>query len=192
MQFQNQFPVPTNRILFLNGLVNEDSMARIMTDIIIINEDDKKLKQLYPRMGIQYSPDPIKLYINTFGGALYDAFGLVSVMETSLTPIHTLVTGKAMSAGFLILISGHKRFALKHSELMYHQLSTATNGKLGDVETTIEQSKKQQKKMEKVVLSKTKLTHKMLEKIYAQKTDYYMTSKEAIKYGVIDKILETF
>lgn len=138
---------------------------------------------------LKYTPKPIKIYIDSYGGYVYQILGLISVMETSKTSIHTICTGTAMSCGFVMLISGHKRFAYKHSTMMYHQVSALKYGKMKDLEESVFESKRLQKKIEELTLEKTKITEKLLKKNYKKKQDWYMTSKEAKKLGVIDEIL---
>ena len=69
------------------------------------NEKDQKQKN--------YKREPIKLYINSNGGAIDDMWSLIDIMLNSKTPIYTYCTGYAMSAGFLIFLAGSKRFMTK-------------------------------------------------------------------------------
>ena len=66
----------------------------------------------------------IKIYIDSYGGQVYQCFGLIGVME-SKTEIHT-VCSAAMSCGFIILINGHKRFAYRHATPLYHRVSSVS------------------------------------------------------------------
>jgi len=115
--------------------------------------------------------------------------GLIGVMQNSNVPIHTIVTGCAMSCGFIIAITGHKRFAYDQATFMYHQVSTGAVGKLKDIEEDVIETKRLQKFIEEHTLAKTKLTEKDLEKCYDQKKDWYFTAKQALKNGIIDSIL---
>src|SRR5437763_689012 len=105
------FTIPTipERKLYLSAQVSQASMLELTRKIIEINEEDKKLKKLYKAYGFKYKRNPIQIYIDSYGGSVYQCFGLLSVMEKSKTPIHTIVTGCAMSCGFMIAITGHKR-----------------------------------------------------------------------------------
>jgi ATP-dependent Clp protease protease subunit len=129
------------------------------------------------------------MYIDSYGGAVYQCFGLLGVMEKSKTPIHTIVTGAAMSCGFMILISGHKRFGYKHSTPLYHQVSTGFYGKVQDMEEKLEESKRLQKKIEDITFERTSISKKKLTEILKNKKDWYMTAEEALTLGVIDGIL---
>ena len=182
--------LPKNRDLFFTKQVDQASIGELTQKIIEINQDDDHLKKLYKVYGLDYNPEPIKLYIDSYGGLVYQCFGLLSVMERSQTPIHTIVTGCAMSCGFMILISGHKRFAHKLSTPLYHQVSSGVAGTVKEMEEKVEQTKKLQEQLESIVVDKTKISKKKLKEILDSKKDWYMTAEEAKELGVVDKILD--
>src|ERR1017187_1566959 len=111
--------LPKSRELFFIKQVDQSSIGELTKAIIEINQDDEHLKKLYSVYNLEYRPDPIKIFLDSYGGQVYQCFGLLSVIERSQTPIHTIVTGCAMSCGFMILICGHKRFAHKLSTPLY-------------------------------------------------------------------------
>ena len=182
-------PVPKERNLYLPKQVNQASMNDLTKSIVDINDDDKYLKKLYEVYGLQYSPSPIKIYIDSYGGMVYQCFGLIGVMEASDTPIHTIVTGAAMSCGFMLLINGHKRFAYKHATPLYHQVSTGFFGKVKDMEEKLEETKRLQKKIEEMTLSLTNISKKKLSEILKNKKDWYMNADMALDLGVVDEII---
>ena len=181
--------VPKHRNLFLTEQIDQASVSSISKKIIEINEDDKYLTKQAGHFGFSYEPHPIKLYIDSFGGSAYQCFSLISLMEASETPIHTICMGAAMSAGFIILISGHKRFAYKYSTPLYHQVSTLKSGELKTIEDDVKETKRIQKILEEITLRKTKIPKDKLKEIYEKKIDWYMTADEALKLSVIDEIL---
>lgn len=181
--------LPKERNLYLQKQVDQASMGDLTQKIIEINEDDARLKKLYDVYGIEYKPKPIKIYIDSYGGQVYQCFGLLGVMEKSKTPIHTIVTGCAMSCGFMILISGHKRFAYKLSTPLYHQVSTTKSGTLKEIEEEMIETKRLQETIEEITLERTKITKKKLKEIYDGKIDWFMSAKEAVELGVVDEIL---
>ena len=136
-----------------------------------------------------YKPQPIKLYIDSYGGAVYQCFGLLGIIDKSATPIHTIVTGAAMSCGFMILISGHRRFGYSHSTPLYHQVSVGFYGKIKDMEERLEETKRLQKKIEELTLERTSISKKKLKDILKNKIDWYMNVEEALELGVIDEII---
>lgn len=183
-------PLPKKRDLFFTKQVDQSSIGELTQKIIEVNQDDEHLKKIYNVYGLTYNPEPIQIYIDSYGGSVYQCFGLLSVMERSQTPIHTIVTGCAMSAGFMILISGHKRFAHKLSTPLYHQVSSGAIGTVKEMEEKLEESKRLQKQLEDIVKEKTDITKKRLREIFDTKKDWYMTSEEALELNVVDEILK--
>ena len=185
----NTLPKPMARSLYLPEQVNQESMNKLTKSIIGMNESDEYINKLYAINDIIYDPKPIKLYIDSYGGAVYQCFGLLGVMAKSETPIHTIVTGAAMSCGFMILISGHNRFGYELSTPLYHQVSTGFRGNVQDMEESLEETKRLQKKIEKITLERTNISKKKLKSILKNKVDWHMTANEALALGVIDEII---
>lgn len=181
--------LPKDRNLFFTDQVDQSSISNVTQKIIEINEDDRMLAKQAELTGFNYNPRPISLYIDSFGGSIYQCMSLVSVMEKSEVPIHTICMGAAMSAGFIILISGHRRFAYKYSTPLYHQASTVLFGTVRAIEENIRETKRLQRVVEKITLEKTKITREKLKEINEKKIDWYMTADEALKLSVIDQIL---
>jgi ATP-dependent Clp protease protease subunit len=182
--------LPKNRILFFGKQVDQESIEDVSKEIIEINEDDEQLKKLYAVYDLVYEPKPIKIMIDSFGGSVYNAMGLFGIMNTSKTPIYTYATGAAMSAGFMILIHGHKRFAYEHATPMYHQVSTGFWGNVQDLEEEYKETKRLQKKFEKITLERTKISKEKLKEILKTKYDWFMDAEEALKFGVVDEIIK--
>lgn len=181
--------LPKARNLYLPKQVNQASMNDLTKQIIEINEDDEYLIKLYEIHGMSYTPRPIKMYIDSYGGAVYQCLGLIGVMESSKTPVHTIVTGAAMSCGFMILINGHERFGYKHATPLYHQASTGFYGTVKDMEEKLVETKRLQSKIEEMTIRLTKISKKKLSDVLKNKIDWYMTAEEALNLGVIDGIL---
>lgn len=185
----NNIEAPKKRKLFFTEQVNQDSISKLTKSILEIEDHDKYLKKLYDIHNITYKPNPIEILIDSYGGSVYQCFGLLSVMDRCTTPIHTIVTGCAMSCGFMMLISGHKRFAHKLSTPLYHQVSSVAWGKIKDMEEDIDETKRLQKLLEKITMEKTNISKKKLKKIYKGKKDWFMDAEEALELGVVDIIL---
>ena len=181
--------LPKERNIFFTKQVDQSSISEISQKIVEINDDDERLKKLYSVYGINYDAKPIKIFIDSYGGAVYQCFGLLGIIDKSKTEVHTIVTGVAMSAGFMILISGHKRFAHKLSTPLYHQVSTTKSGTIKEIEERFEESKRLQKTIEDIVTDRTKISKKKLKEVYDGKVDWFMTAQEAKDLGVVDEIL---
>jgi ATP-dependent Clp protease protease subunit len=187
----NELPLPKERNLFFSKQVDQESIVELTKKIIEINEDDELIRKTYIIHGFSYHPKPINIYIDSYGGSVYQCFGLLSVMQQSKTPVHTIVTGCAMSCGFMILISGHKRFAYELATPLYHQVSSFFGGgKLKDIEEDIKETQRLQTLLEKITLERTKIKKDKLEKIFKRKIDWFMSAEEALKLGVVDEIIK--
>ena len=190
MAVSSTLPVPKSRNLYLPKQVDQASMNELTKGILEINESDKHLSKLYSVYNLEYTPSPIKIFIDSYGGKVYQCFGLIGVMESSDTPVHTIVTGAAMSCGFIILINGHKRIAYNHATPLYHQVSTGFFGKVKDMEEALEETKRLQSKIESMTLRLTNISKKKLNDILKNKKDWYMTAESALELGVIDSIIK--
>ena len=182
-------PTPMNRNLFLAKQVDQASINDISKAIIAINEDDEFIEKIYAAHDLTYNPKPIKLYIDSYGGYVYQCFGLLGIMKASKAPIHTIVTGCAMSCGFLISIAGHKRFGYPKSTYLYHQVSGGAIGKAKDLEEDVIETMRLQKMLEEHTLEYTKISAKKLEKVYKGKKDWFIDTDEALKLKIIDEII---
>lgn len=184
-----QLPSPKDRNLYLAQQVDQDSINKITRSIIDINDDDKYIIKLSKISGFTYNPSPIKLHIDSYGGQVYQCLGLLGVMRKSEIPIHTIVTGCAMSCGFLISIAGHRRFCYDSSTLLYHQVGGGVGGKLKDMQEQIIEVIKLQDIVEKHTIEHTKLNAKQLKDCFSGKKDWHLNAKEALKYGCVDEII---
>ena len=133
---------------------------------------------------------PICIYINTPGGDLDAVFSIIGSIKTSKTPVHTYTIGTAYSGGFFIGISGHKRFGFPYSTYMFHEGAIMDGG---DAHKFLQRARfydTQLKRLRKIVLKDTKIT----EDEYAihKDSDWFMDPEEALRYGVIDEIVENF
>lgn len=184
-------PQPQSRSLYFTKQVDQSSIADISQRIIEINEGDRFLELIYTALGQSYTPAPIKIYIDSYGGYVYQCFGLLSLMDTSKTPIHTYVTGTAMSCGFMIAIHGHKRFCYDNSTLMYHQVSGGAFGQVKSMEESVVEAKRLQESIEKMTLRRTNMTKAQLQSIYDSKIDLYMDAQTSLENGCVDEIIES-
>ena len=182
-------PKPMERNLFFDKQVTQSTINNLSKDIIEISEHDEYIKKIYEAHDLIYLPKPIKIYVDSYGGSVYQCLGLLGIIRASKTEIHTIVTGCAMSCGFLISISGHKRFGYPRSTYLYHQVSGGASGKAKDIEDELIEILRLQEEIEEITLESTSITKKMLEKAYKGKKEWYLTSEKALKLKVIDEIL---
>lgn len=174
------------KTIIINGDINDDLIEKAVIQIYNFNDvDDYNESQ-----SKYYERTPIKIYINSFGGSIDEAFSLISAIETSKTPIITIALGKAISVGFLILLAGHRRYAQRFSTLMYHQGSTFLSGEINKMMEYTKYWEDCQNKIENYVIKQTKIKKKKLEEIFLRKQDWFMDAEEAIELGIIHGIWE--
>lgn len=173
------------RLFYLSDYIDNSSIGQISWSLLwqLKKDDEQDEKEK------NYERKPIKIYINSYGGNVYDMWGLIDIMLNSKTPIYTYCTGYAMSAAFKIFLAGHKRFASKHSTFMYHQMSCWRAGKYQDLVEDREEMDKLNKMNEDFVIKRTKLTKEDIDDIREKKKDFYIHSDDALKLGIVDEIL---
>lgn len=175
-----------DRTLYLSADVTSQSISDICKQILSIEEIDRKGTEKFRN----YVINPIRLYIQSFGGSIYDMWALIDVIESSTTPVITYCTGYCMSAASLIFLAGHIRCMYKHSSIMFHQMTAGYWAKFNDIQIEQHQLEKLHKDMLKYIKKKTNLKGKFFRRIDDNKEDVYMTAKECLKFGVCDKIIE--
>lgn len=143
---------------------------------------------------IDPNPDRVlTLYINSQGGDLYEAFGLIDMMRNSQIPIRTIGYGSVMSAAFLILASGTKgeRYVTKNCGIMCHQMSCSEEiGKYHNIKATRKETDRLNKAMYDVLKEATDLDGRIIKTRLLPAHDVYMTAEEMIEFNAADEILQ--
>lgn len=129
---------------------------------------------------------PIKIYIDSYGGSLLDAFAIIDSIRLSKTPVHTITTSCAYSAGFFIFISGHHRIAYPHASFLYHEGSASNGGTASQFRNFAEFYDKQLDQLKEITLARTSFSEEEYTKM--KKDDVWMTAQEAYAKGCIDEI----
>ena len=164
------------RIIFLGEDVNEHTANLIVAQLLFLaGEDSKK---------------DIMMYINSPGGVVHDGLAIYDTMQHVKPDVQTIGIGLQASMGAFLLSSGAKgkRFMLPHSRVMIHQPSAGTQGKVTDMEIDLQESIRLKKLLTEIL---SKNTGQKPDKVLADmERDYWMTAKEAKKYGLIDEIIE--
>lgn len=174
-----------NRIFYISSDVESGEIGAVCNDLInLLAEDDKRETKEK-----DFKREPIKMYIQSFGGCIYDMWALIDIMLNSKTPIWTYCTGYAMSAGFKIFLAGHKRFMSKHAVFLYHQLSAWNVGKYKDMYEKQAVLDYEQRQIETYVLNRTKIPKNKLDVIREKKIDWYIRCEEALKLGIAHEVI---
>ena len=179
----------TPRAINFCGDLNEESASATISAMIYHNHNnDLVLVNQY--MAVR----PMQFYISTFGGNAADMFGIHDLMLSmrSSTPIETVGLGKVMSAGVLLLASGAEgcRFIGKNTRVMIHSLRAGHAGAMHELETEYEETKWLQDQYIEALSSVTNMNKRMIKKMMERKTNVYINAKQAIEYGIADRILD--
>lgn len=133
--------------------------------------------------------DPINLIINSDGGDVYEALGMIDYIQSLNVKVNTICRGRAMSAAALLLCSGTGvRAVSKNSTIMFHEMSSGIYGKSSDMKANVQHMEK----LEEILVSIMSENSKKDDKFWKDKTikDYYLSPEEALELGVIDSIIE--
>lgn len=164
---------------FLTGDLEETNVAETIKWLTCENLDSK--------------PDRIlTLYINSQGGDLYEALGLIDMMRNSKIPIRTIGFGSVMSAAFLVLASGTpgERYVTKNCGIMCHQMSASEEqGKYHDIKATRKETDRLNQAMYDILKEVTGLDGRVIKTKLLPAHDVYMTATEMIDFGAADHIL---
>jgi len=131
----------------------------------------------------------IQIYLNSPGGSVYAGLGIYDTMQYIKPDVATICTGMAASMGAVLLCAGAagKRTALKHSRVMIHQPLGGAQGQASDIEITAREIMKLKKELYEIIAHHS---GKPYDDVYNDSDrDYWMTSKEAKEYGMIDEVL---
>jgi ATP-dependent Clp protease, protease subunit len=173
-----------------------DVFSRLMMDRIIflgLPIDDFVANVIQAQLLYLDSADPgkdIQIYFNTPGGAVHAGLGIYDTMQYVTCDVATICTGMAASMGAVLLCAGTKgkRSALRHSRIMIHQPMGGAQGQATDIEITAREILKLRAELYSIIAEHSGNTIEKVEK--DSDRDYWMTSKEALEYGMIDEILE--
>jgi ATP-dependent Clp protease protease subunit len=170
-----------DRIIFLGEDVNATSASLVIAQLLFLESED---------------PDKeISLYINSPGGSITDGMGIVDTMNYIKCPVSTICVGLAASFGAVLLANGEKgrRFATPNSEILIHQpliggQGGGISGQATEIKIHADHMIRTREKLNKLLSDKTGQSIETIER--DTERDHYMTAEEALKYGLIDGIMD--
>ena len=195
MSMQNQYLNPYILEERQLNVTQMDVFSRLMMDRIIFLGtpiDDYTANTLQAQLLYLDSVDPgkdISIYINSPGGSVSAGLGIYDTMQFINSDVSTICTGMAASMAAVLLVAGAegKRSALPHSRVMIHQPMGGAQGQASDIEITAREIQKYKKELYTIIANHS---HNTYEKVWADSDrDYWMTSQEALEYGMIDKVV---
>ena len=168
-----------DRIIFLSEDVNQTTASLIIAQMLFLESEDPEKE--------------ISFYINSPGGSVTDGLGIVDTMNYIRCPVTTICIGMAASMGAVLLASGTKgkRFATPNAEILIHQPligGQGISGQTTEIKIQADQMVKTRQRLNKIL---SEATGQSLEQIEIDtERDHYMTAEEALKYGLIDGIMD--
>jgi len=164
-----------DRIIFIGSEFTDDLANSVTAQLLFLEADDDE--------------KDIIIYLNSNGGDVAACLAIYDVMNYIKADVSTLCIGNAVSAGAFILAAGQKgkRYALKNSQIMLHQVTAGVGGNIKDMQILMKQVDYRNEVLLKEWAKITKHSVQQLKKDIDR--DYYMSAEEAIKYGVIDEVL---
>ena len=186
--------IPTVIEKSTNGERAYDLYSRILEDRIILlsGEIDDNLSNIVVAELLyldSINHNDINIYINSNGGSITSGMAIYDTMNFIKSDVSTICVGMAASMAAFLLSSGKKgkRYSLKNAEVMIHQPLGGAQGQATEIKIAAERILRIKDKMNKILARNTNKDIKEIEK--DTERDYFMTSDEALSYGIIDKIL---
>ncbi|MBB3655656.1 ATP-dependent Clp protease protease subunit [Rhizobium sp. BK650] len=164
------------RIIFLNGEINDAVSALVCAQLLFLEAENPK--------------KPINLYINSPGGVVTSGFAMYDTMRFIRAPVQTLCMGTARSMGSFLLMAGQpgERYALPNASILIHQPLGGFQGQASDMLIHAEEIRKTKQRMTSLYAEHCGRSYDEFEK--AMDRDRFMTAEEALEWGLIDRILQ--
>ncbi|NIA70997.1 ATP-dependent Clp protease proteolytic subunit [Pelagibius litoralis] len=164
------------RIVFLNGEVNDTVSALVCAQLLFLEAEDPK--------------KPIYLYINSPGGVITSGLAMYDTMRYVKAPVHTLCNGTARSMGSFLLMAGEpgERAALPNASLHVHQPLGGFQGQASDIFIHAEEMRQTKHRITRLYAQHCGRTYEEVERTLDR--DHFMTAEEALEWGLIDRILQ--
>jgi len=164
------------RIIFLNGEINDTVSALVCAQLLFLEAENPK--------------KPINLYINSPGGVVTSGFAMYDTMRFIRAPVHTLCMGTARSMGSFLLMAGQpgERYALPNASILIHQPLGGFQGQASDMLIHAEEIRKTKQLMTRLYAEHCGRSYEEFEQ--AMDRDRFMTAQEAVEWGLIDRILQ--
>lgn len=163
-----------DRIIILSGEIDDSQANTVVAELLYLDS---------------INHNDISIYINSPGGSVTAGMAIYDTMNFIKSDVSTICIGMAASMGAFLLSSGKigKRYSLENSEIMIHQPLGGVQGQATEIKIAAERILKLKDKLNRILSKNTKKNLNQIEQ--DTERDYYLTSEEALNYGIIDKIL---
>jgi ATP-dependent Clp protease protease subunit len=163
-----------DRIIMISGEIEDEMASSIVAQLLF-------LETMNPE-------EEIAIYINSPGGVATAGLAIYDTMKLIKPKIKTICIGQAASMGAFLLSAGDERLALPHARIMIHQPIGGTGGQATDIEIQTKEILYIKKLLSKLMSEHTGQKIEKIEKDTDR--DFFMSSEEAVEYGIIDKVLK--
>jgi ATP-dependent protease ClpP protease subunit len=190
----------TNEIHF-NSVIGQTSITKLITELLNLQSKllKKKKKLLEKLKDVENDDDstsveynvcvkPIKLFITSSGGSLFQVFSVMDTITSMKVPVYTISKGYVASAGTLLALAGVRRFMTVNSFMLIHELRSGTWGKYSNMVESVENSKMLMEHIKSIYLKNTNLSTTDLEE--QLKKDQLWDADTCIKYGLVEGIYD--
>lgn len=176
--FKSRVELEKDGILIINYLFDQVMMEHTAFKLI--------------KMAGNKAIDEIKIYINSNGGEVSALLPLIDIIDSINKPVRTIVMGKAYSCGALLLICGHKgyREAYKNADILIHEVASDRGyAKNSQIQHDAKYIQRLNLLLAKIIKERTKMKEAEVKKYMESNSDIFITAKDALRYGLIDKII---
>ncbi len=190
----------TDNSIHFNAGINHKSISTLIEKLLQLQDKilkkQKKVKRKlsdlenddeYDQFKFSVNPNPIKLYITSPGGLVYQVFSAIDTIQSLKVPVHTICKGFVASAGTLLSLAGKKRFITENSYMLIHELRSGTWGKFSHMVESVENSKQLMDHIKSYYLKRTKITAEELEE--QLKKDVTWNAQKCLEKGLVDEII---
>lgn len=164
------------RIIFLGSAINDQVANTVIAQMLFLESEDPEKE--------------IKLYIQSPGGSVNAGLAIYDTMQYIKPEVSTICIGIAASMGATLLAAGQKgkRFILPNAEVMIHQVMGGAEGQATEIKIAAEHILKIKERLNQILAKHTGQSMKVIEN--DTERDHFMTAEEAVKYGLVDKIIK--
>lgn len=177
-QIDYGFDVNTSSVLMFGDIAEGTLYDLVLRIRAILHMRDEEKKN-----------DPINIIINSDGGDVYEALGMIDFIQSLDVKVNTICRGRAMSAAALLLCAGTgTRAASKNSTIMFHEISSGIYGKSSDMKANVQHTEKLEEILINIITTNSKKDSTFWKERILK--DYYLSPEEALELGVIDTIIQ--
>ena len=191
--------LPESYDLYINGNISEETLIEFKKDIHEKLDEIEEISEMIHAivslgLGIEQAKTNLpefNIHVTTYGGDVYAGLGICDLIkELSRTyKVNMICSGYIMSMGIPIILSGTEVHAYENSTFMIHEITGCSWDKFSKIKEDVKEFERLNKILKSIILEKTKITKAEIDDWFIKKMDVFMSAKEALKYGIVTKII---